>query len=433
MESFSFSKELSIVGEYDVVVCGAGPAGFAAAVESVRSGAKTALLERYGSLGGNLTIGHVGPIMGSTAGGTLGDEMIKRLGIPREYNAIDFENAKRILIDWAFEEGLEVFLQTPTVSAVMTETAEGSRRPAAAVVALKTGLAAIRGNVFIDATGDGDFAHAVGAKIMYGRDGDGLVQPVSIMFTVTDVEESALFCGGEQSPVMLGDVRYVDFCHIKHDEGELPKNVSIVRLYAGAHAGDVIVNATQLNEVNPLDHHALAEAERTLRSQFGPIIAFLRKYVPGYAMCRIKDSAGTVGIRESRRVQGLYVLQDEDLLSGKRFDDVVVHKANFVIDIHNPAGGGQAEGLAKKVVPYDIPYRCLVPDGIDGLLTAGRCISGTHRAHASYRVMKICMAIGQAAGAAAALSATTGKFPRDVDVGQIQKILTDHGADLFSA
>ena len=128
---------------------------------------------------------------------------------------------------------------------------------------------------------------------------------------------------------------------------------------------------------------------------------------------------------------GEYLITAEELAAGKRFDDVVVHRAEFIVDIHNPAGAGQAEEKIQYVVPYDLPYGCFVPKGVDGLMTAGRCISGTHRAHASYRVMSICMAMGQAVGVAAALCARQGCQPRELDVKALQKELAALGVELF--
>ena len=129
---------------------------------------------------------------------------------------------------------------------------------------------------------------------------------------------------------------------------------------------------------------------------------------------------------------GDYVLSVEDLRVGRRFEDVIVHKANFTVDIHNPDGGGQAEGLAEVVHPYDIPYRCLVPQNVENLLVTGRCISATHEAMASFRIMSVCMALGEASGIAASIAAEQGVTPRNLDVKLVQKALTDKGADLFS-
>ena len=130
-----------------------------------------------------------------------------------------------------------------------------------------------------------------------------------------------------------------------------------------------------------------------------------------------------MGVRETRRITGDYIITDRDVETGARQEDAVVREAWFLIDIHNPAGGGQAEGRSQPAVPYDIPYRSLLPAGLEGILTAGRCISGTHRAHASYRVGGICLATGQAAGAAAALAALSGTAPRSLDPRRVQRAL----------
>ena len=119
------------------------------------------------------------------------------------------------------------------------------------------------------------------------------------------------------------------------------------------------------------------------------------------------------------------------LFRSARFADVVIHRAWFLIDIHNPAGGGQAEGHSQPATPYDIPLRSLIPAGLDGLLLSGRCISGTHRAHASYRVMAVCLATGQAAGIAAALCARKGIQPKDLPASEVQQVLTAYGAQLW--
>ena len=137
-------------------------------------------------------------------------------------------------------------------------------------------------------------------------------------------------------------------------------------------------------------------------------------------------------MRETRRFKGEYVLSDEDVETGARFPDVVVHRAWFLIDIHNPKGGGQAEGHSKPAVPYDIPLRSLIPKNLDGVFLAGRNISGTHRAHGSYRVMGIALATGQAAGIAAAVCAMDGLGARELDYRRVQKVLMDYGAEPVS-
>ena len=176
----------------------------------------------------------------------------------------------------------------------------------------------------------------------------------------------------------------------------------------------------------------LYDAELELRRQIVILQKFFRENLPGYENCKVVSSACTTGIRESRRIMGEYVITGEECAAGKRFDDVIVHKADFLVDIHNPAGSGQADKKIQYCIPYDLPYRCFVPRKIDGLLTAGRCISGTHRAHASYRVMSICMAMGEAVGVAASMCAAQDCQPRDLNVKALQQKLTGLGIDLFS-
>jgi hypothetical protein len=182
-----------------------------------------------------------------------------------------------------------------------------------------------------------------------------------------------------------------------------------------------------------LDLHDYTAAQMQLRDQMLAVVQFLKNNVEGFENIRIKDSSEGIGVRETRRVMGQYLLTAEDLLAGKRFPDVVVHRASFAIDIHNPNGAGQAESdtIPVQVTDYDIPYRALVPLKTQNLYLAGRCISGTHRAHASYRVMNIAMNIGEAVGAGAALCAKNGCTPAELDVREVQQVLTSRGIDLF--
>ena len=225
--------------------------------------------------------------------------------------------------------------------------------------------------------------------------------------------------------------KYSTFCKEANARGELPANVSIVRLHRTNVPGERSVNATQANGFDTLTPEGVFGAEIDLRAQIGAVVAFLRKNVPGYAACRLKASGSSLGVRETRRIMGDRMIQDSDVENGTKQDDVVVHNAWFLIDIHNPTGGGQAEGHSHPAIPFDIPYGALLPRKLDDLLTCGRCISGTHRAHAAYRVMAICMATGQAAGVAAALSAKAHTPPRSLDIRELQSALEGTGAVLF--
>ena len=245
-------------------------------------------------------------------------------------------------------------------------------------------------------------------------------------------EETGITCWGGSDPVTLPDgTKYADFCKAANARGELPEHVTIVRIHRTNRPGERSINATQANGFDTLTPEGVLGAEASLRGQIDQIIRFLRQYVPGFAGCELKGSGSALGVRETRRIMGDYVISDHDVETGARQADVVVHDAWFLIDIHNPAGGGQAEGRSQPAIPYDIPYRSLLPRGLDNLLTAGRCISGTHRAHASYRIGGVCLATGQAAGVAAALAALGHVAPRELEVKKVQDALARQGAVLF--
>ena len=432
METVSYTREIPVYKRFDVIVCGAGPAGICAAVAAARQGAKVALLERYGVPGGNLTCGHVGPILGMVGKGTMRDELMALLEVPdndmigRVGVAHDMQRAKTVLTEFIHHENIEVYLQTMAADALVED-----HRVTGVVISTKEGLLALEGKVVVDATGDGDVAAFAGCQIEKGRE-DGLMQPVTLEFTLDNVDEDrGVICIGDVDDVEFNGQRFLDYCKQCAQKGMLPEHLAAVRLHPTVHKGERQVNTTQANGVDSTKIEDLYPAELALRGQIDTLIRFFRENLPGYENCKYIASGTTTGIRESRRVVGEYLITAEELAAGKRFDDVVVHRAEFIVDIHNPAGAGQAEEKIQYVVPYDLPYGCFVPKGVDGLMTAGRCISGTHRAHASYRVMSICMAIGQAVGVAAALCARQGCQPRELDVKALQKELAALGVELF--
>jgi hypothetical protein len=433
MKEWKYEKSVPVIGSYDVVVAGAGPAGICAAVAAARSGVNVALVERYGVLGGNLTAGYVGPILGMVGKGTMRDEVMDLLGVPDNDMigetgvAHDMEKAKRVLAEFVARENIDVFLQTPIVDGILEDMSLKGL-----VVMTKEGMRIIEGKVTVDATGDGDVAHFAGAPVEKGRE-DGLMQPVTLEFTLEGVDESrAITCIGDVDDVELNGERFLDYCARCARQGLLPKNLAAVRLHPTVRPGQRQVNTTQYNGADATRVQDLFAAEVELRRQIEILVKFFRENLPGYEKCWCMASGDTLGVRETRRVQGEYVITAKELAAGKRFWDVVVHKAEFIVDIHNPAGAGQAEDKIQYVVPYDLPYRCFVPLKVENLLTAGRCISGTHRAHASYRVMSICMAMGEAAGTAAALCIKEGCTPRSLEVKKLQDVLTEKGVDLFS-
>lgn len=423
------SVETEELGKYDVVVVGGGPAGIAAALSAAEQGADTLIIERAGTVGGNLTLGHVAPLMGDYCENTMADEINRLLKPGMAPNLVhDFEYAKAVLAKLLADRGVNVKLNS-AVSAAVTENG----RIKAVVFGTQNGLASVSGKVFVDATGDGVLSHLVGEKIMIGRE-DGRCQPLSVMFTICGIEKGKqIICKHEEmdTPLPCG-IGYLELCRRACRSGELPETVNIVRLYDSVYEDEQMVNATQANGYDSLDTDSYTAAQVDLRSQVYKVVDFLRNNIDGYKNIRVKDSSDIVGVRESRRVLGRYLLTAEDLIAGKRFGDVVVHDACFPIDIHNPSGAGQSEseGLPQQAKPYDIPYRSLVPTVSTNLLLAGRCISGTHRAHASYRVMNICLNVGQAAGIAAAICAAEGISPSELAPERVQSVLEKKGIDL---
>lgn len=432
MVTITYQKQIPVRTNYDVIVAGAGPAGICAAVAAAREGASVALIERYGVLGGNLTVGAVGPILGMVSKGTIRDELMPLLGVPNNDMlgevgvAHDMERAKLVLAEFVACENITVYLQTMVMDAIMD-----GQKLCGVTVSSKEGIFALISKVVIDCTGDGDVAFFAGADIEKGRE-DGLMQPVTLEFTLDQVDEScAVVCIGDVDEVELNGEKFLDYCKRCGEEGLLPENIVAVRLHRTSKPGERQVNTTQANGVDSTRVSDLFPAELELRRQIDLLVHFFQQNLPGYEHCKCVSSGATLGVRETRRVMGDYVITAEEMTEGKRFQDVVVHRAEFIVDIHNPAGAGQAEGKIQYVEPYDLPYGCFLPRGIEGLLVAGRCISGTHRAHASYRVMSICMAMGEATGVAAALSVKRGVTPRALGYLDVQQGLIKKGVSLF--
>jgi hypothetical protein len=399
----------------DVLICGGGMGAVAAAVAAAGQGSRVLLIERSGRLGGAHVNGLVQPLMGwCRHPHPIVTELTGKL---------DRESPK--LADLVLAEALEaagagLLLHTWCVGAIL----DGARVCGVQVLN-KEGLHGIPARIVIDATGDGDIAASVGVPFEQGRDGDGLMQPMSIMFEIGGVADDAFTCGSEEEAVnlRLPGGTWHDIVMTAHDRGNLPPEVGIIRIYGSPMPGRRVINATQINKVDGLSASDLTRAEIVGRQQARTVTDFLRRQAPGYGDCYIADMPAAVGVRETRRFRGLTAVTVAMLASGERRQDAVVREVCFPIDIHNPDGVGQAEGFAGKVPAYDLPYGCLVPEGRDGLLLSGRNIAGTHEAHASYRVQRITMHIGVAAGVAAALCVRQNLQPRELDVATLQQAL----------
>ncbi|MDR0871633.1 MAG: FAD-dependent oxidoreductase [Planctomycetaceae bacterium] len=410
--------------ETDIVVCGGGPAGVAAATNAARLGCKVLLLERYGRLGGMGIHARVWPLLGRARSPFL-KEVHQKIG----GSSFDPEITDLHYADFVLNAGGKILLH----SWVAEPVSEGNRLTGVKAVC-KEGIINVKAKIVIDATGDADVAFNAGVPCETGRDGDGLVQPMSVMFCVEGVADDAKHCGSEEAAraTRINDDETWESITTKAQEnGELPATVGVVRTYKMGRKGKATVNASQINGLFGTKVEDLTKAELECRRQALQITEFMRRHLPGYEHCYISHMPSVIGVRETRRIKGLAQLTREDLVSGRKWDNAVVHDATFCLDIHNPAGGGQAEnqtdtavqGFAERDKPYDIPLTCLIPQNAENLLVAGRCISGTHVAHSSYRVMNICIAVGAGAGVAAGVAVQDGKALPDVDIKKVQKIL----------
>jgi FAD-dependent oxidoreductase family protein len=450
-------REALLAGEADVLVVGGGPAGLGAALGAVQAGARVILAERYGFLGGNATAALVMPLMsfhtqmptkerrGATTllptdhgpgeavvGGALA-KLLARLvsvggAIPPTLATgyvvpFDPEWFKIVALDLLDEAGVHLLFHAFASGILGESGVEG------VVFETKSGPLAIRAKVTVDCTGDADVAVQAGTPTEVGR-ADGLVQPMTLMFRMAEFQRAAFETYVKDNPKEWRGVHGLwDLVRQATAAGELKLPREDILFFATPHEGEVSVNSTRVTRVLGTDVWDLSYAEWMSRRQMRQIAEFLRRYVPGFEKAYVMQSGVNVGVRETRRIVGDYQLTADDVLSARKFEDAIARGA-YPVDIHNPTGTGT---VLKRLPPgeaYDIPLRSLLPKNADNLIVAGRCISGTHEAHSSYRVMPIVMATGQAAGVTAAIAARRGARPREVSVREIQHELVRQGASL---
>jgi hypothetical protein len=451
-------KRVPVAKEVDVTVVGGGVAGISAAIAAARNGAETLLIERYGVLGGTATIGLMGVFMGwnREAGGGLPAEILDRVlaekaGYEHPQFLFDPEAFKLISLNMVRENNVKLMLYSFVSNAIVENSLVKG-----VIVENKSGRQAILSNIVIDASGDGDAAARAGAPFELGRPTDGLTQAVSVVFCVAGVDTRRFADYVKSNPDEAG-VSLSDPILIIELDREIPL-VSIpgldnliakarergeyypaTTMWVGSNPnvkGECIVNATHVAEVNAVDADELTNADTEARSQVPVTVRFLRKYVPGFEKCSLSAVASSLGVRETRRIIGDYVLTGHDVMEGRTFPDAVARNA-CDFDIHAPAGALDTWGVTDQRYVgkrtrgiYDIPYRCLTPKSVEGILVAGRCISADHYALSSVRSMPGCMATGQAAGTAAALAARRSIMPRQIDVTELRRILIQQGVRL---
>lgn len=409
-------------GEYDVIVAGSGPAGVGAAISAGRHGAKTLLIESLGKIGGISTSGMMSHFTGSV-GSKLYREILTRAGKNNQFDkslthVIDPEFLTLTYIQTLEEANVDILLYTTVVDAVMDgNTVKG------VVCYNKGGFCFYSAKVVIDATGDGDVAKKADVEYFKGRESDGAMQPATLMFKIAGVDNKrAVFPGAFEALVDTpkGELQSLG-------KKILPFPTGHVLLYESTIPGIVTCNMTNAIGIDGTYAEDLTKAEIICRKQIPEILKFLREYAPGYENCYLIGTASLIGIRETRHFKGVQTINEKDILEARQFDDYIVFDAKFEFDVHNITGSGLDESGCQKHFGqkngYTVPYGCLVPEKIDGLLLSGRNISGTHLAHSSFRSMPICLALGEAGGIAAALAVQNGINVREVKAKDIQKYL----------
>ncbi len=417
---------IPVSAKVEVLVCGSGPAGIGAAYAAAKNGADTMIIEAQGDLGGISTTGLMSHWTGRS-GSPIYAEILRRSADANEGEfhgkivpTIDPEKLKTVYLEMMVEKNVKILLYT-----FISDTIIDNGKVCGVIIENKSGRSAVLADVVIDTTGDGDVAYKAGAEYILGREDDHKMQPCTIMFKVAGVDtDKAVFPGSFETlvPTEKGELQALGKSIIGHPAGH-------VLLYKTTLPGVVTCNMTNCIGIDGTKAEDLTKATLVCREQMGRIVKFLRECAPGYENCFIISSASLIGVRETRHFKGKYTLNEDDILSARVFDDWAVKDAYFNFDIHNIEGAGLDKNGAQhkfsQTKGYTVPYRCLVPEKTEGLLLAGRCISGTHKAHSNYRVMPICVGMGEAAGYAASIAVNKGILPSQVDVKEIQKLITD--------
>ena len=444
----------------DVVVIGGGPSGMCAAIAAAREGVRVILVEQAGFSGGMATRGLVGPFM--TCYDAKGENMIIRglfeeivdrmvergfaihpsevhggtaftswIKIGHEHvTPFEPEGLKVIMDEMLTEAGVKVLYHTDFLRPVIENDVI-----VGVLVSSKRGMEIIRGTVVIDCTGDGDVACRCGVPYEMGNEELNLMQPATMFFQISNVDHEAVEADIQANIHNFYRKDGVNYRSLHwrvtqaRENGDWDLKRVSIGLFRMPKPDEWCVNTSRIMGVDSTDNESLTDAEMEGRRQAQTIFRFLQKYVPGCENARIKSTASYVGIRESRHIRGDYRLTADDLLEAKVPEDSILLAANSV-DVHGRFGPTSNEYVPIKGDYYGVPYRSLLPVGVEQLLLAGRCVSADSTAAGAIRVMPPCMGMGQAAGTAAALAVKDGCTVRQLDAQKLRKVLKERGACL---
>jgi len=426
-------RNVKTVAEYDLVVCGGGPAGYIAAIAAAREGAKTAIIERYGFFGGMATSGYVTPLSefgwkGDIVIGGIPWEMVLRLEKmggafiewPKCNVDFDIELYKLCIQRMVLEAGVDLYMHSTLVGCDMA-----CKTIKRVIINNKNGFEALEAKRFIDATGDADLSYMAGVPMQPNEDGE--VQPLSFCFILSGVDTQSEFVkrymyhNGKKGPSTCLPMRE-KLLKLK-DAGELP-DFGGPWINNVLHDGSVAVNVTRL-AADSCDNRNFSSAECKLREDIFTFAKAIKENFPEFKDSYVSSAAPQAGVRESRRIVGVHTITAEEYVSAFKYEDSISRGAHQ-IDIHSSKNSSQVCTALEQ--PAYVPYRALIAPDFPNLIVAGRCLSADRVSLASLRVMASCMGMGQAAGAAAAQSVRRGVNVQDIDTQELITTLRGWGA-----
>jgi hypothetical protein len=428
------ARNLDTMADAEVVVCGGGPAGIAAAVAAARIGRSVILIEQTGCLGGLGTAGMVPVFCPATDGERVlaagicqevMDELARRMGVEVNYNwfPFDYEVLKALYDDIVLEAGVRLFLAT-----TLADTIVEDGRVRAVVAANRAGLQAITGTVFIDATGDGNVSAWAGAEWELGGDRGELMGP-TLCATFSNVDWARYHAAAKTGQ----DARSIWLRMMDEGQAPVPEYHFVGAFRAGpTRTGN---NLGHTYGVNGIDEESLTRGYVEGRKLARVYLGFYREHVPGFENAELSATAALLGVRETRRIVGEYVLTGDDYRARATFDDEIGRFA-YPVDIHSATTDPAAQKHVEEELratqlgrgeSYGIPYRSLLVKGFANLLVAGRCMSTDRQVQSSIRVMPGCFITGQAAGVGAALAVEGRCAAGEVNVGKVREVLRYQG------
>jgi len=420
------ARNIPVVKNTDVLVCGGGPAGYAAALAAARSGAKTCLLEVNGCIGGVWTAGALSLII--DAGNKPGIMRELRALLEQQDASVPVgssiayhpDKMKLILEAQLLEAGVEMRLHTRVVGAVT----DRHKKLAVVVTESKSGRESWVAKSFVDCTGDGDLASQAGCTFEFGHPETHATQPMSLMVLMTglDKEKVAPFVRGDAEPRGLGNPKK-NLLEEMRRAGVDPSyhGPTIFRLQDH---GMYAMMANHQYGVYAVNADHVTNATLAARREVHKLVNALRKLGGVWEQLQLIATGEQIGTREGRRIQGRYRVTAEDLRAGAKFDDGIC-PVRFGIDVHStdPKKTKSIESKPFKSKPYDIPLRALIARDVTGLMMAGRCISGDFIAHSSYRVTGDAVTMGEAAGVTSAIAALQKTLPHEIPFEDINQKL----------